>query len=77
VTYPVSDDKLLSSLSTNTPTKPIITIPMSIYRAGNGDDMEEGGGKPYLDKLQNFSIVGSAFHVYVPVSNTAIGYQCI
>jgi hypothetical protein len=27
------------------PTKPIITIPMSLYGYGNGDDAEEGGSR--------------------------------
>jgi hypothetical protein len=33
-----------------TPHKPIITIPMSLYRGGNGDDAKEGGAEPYSDE---------------------------
>jgi hypothetical protein len=52
--------------SVDTPTKPIITIPMSIYGYGNGDDAEEGGAKPYLDDLSGqpprfITSVGAAF----------------
>ena len=32
------------------PTKPIITIPTSIYGYGNGDDAEEGGAGPCVDE---------------------------
>jgi hypothetical protein len=31
------------------PTKPIITIPTSIYGYGNGDDAEEGGSERRRD----------------------------
>jgi hypothetical protein len=29
-----------------TPTKPIITIPITIYRCGDGDDAKEEGAEP-------------------------------
>jgi hypothetical protein len=32
------------------PTKPIITIPTSIYGYGNGDDAEEGAAEPCVDE---------------------------
>jgi hypothetical protein len=35
------------------PTKPIITIPSSIDRNWDGDDIEAGGAEPYLDGLSS------------------------
>ena len=32
-----------------TPTKPIITIPITLYGYGNGDDAEEGGPERWCD----------------------------
>jgi hypothetical protein len=32
-----------------TPTKPIITIPTSLYGYGNGDNAEEGGPERWCD----------------------------
>jgi hypothetical protein len=33
-----------------TPTKAIITIPITLYGYGNGDDAEEGGAEPCVDE---------------------------
>jgi hypothetical protein len=35
-----------------TPTKPIITIPITLYGYGNGDDAEEGGPERRRDGLE-------------------------
>jgi hypothetical protein len=36
-----------------TPTKAIITMPISIYRDWNGDDAEEGGPERWCDGLEH------------------------
>ena len=35
------------------PTRSIITIPITLYGYGNGDDAEEGGAEPCVDEREH------------------------
>jgi hypothetical protein len=52
------------SLNANTPKRPIITIPIPIYRCGDGDDVKEGGAELHPDDRTALEAIRDALAKY-------------